>query len=69
MTKRCCADRNDDKRDVKSCTVTQKQSFCLLEKLSESLSACVLSSSDKGSPNNLLTAERETAEVTGGFGW
>lgn len=53
--KRCFADRNDDRREMKSSTVTQKESFCLLEKLSGSLSACVLSSS-VSSPNNLLVA-------------
>lgn len=56
MTKRCSADRNYDKEEMKSCTVTQKQSFCLLEKLSGSLSACVLDSSNKSSCNKLLTA-------------
>lgn len=55
VTKRCSADRNYKGR-IKSCTVTQKQSFCLLEELSGSLSACVLNFSDKSSPNNLLTA-------------
>lgn len=57
VTKRCSADRND-KRRMKSCTVTQKQSFCLLEKLSGSLSTCVVNFSDKSSPNNLFTAEK-----------
>lgn len=56
-TKWCSADRNDDKREMKSCTATQKQSFSLFKKLSGSLSACVLNSSDKSFPNNLLTAK------------
>lgn len=58
MAKRCFADRNDDKREMKSSIVTQEQSFCLLEKLSGSLSACVLDSSVRSSPDNLLTCRK-----------
>ena len=60
VAKQRSADRNDDKQEVKSCTVTQKSGFCLLEKLSGSLSACLLRSSDKSFPNNLLAIGKES---------